>query len=280
MKHEMTQRIVLITPEIAKRFLAVNFTDNHKNRPVKRHNVAYWKSVLVGGAITTTHQGIAIAGTVSDPIAMIDGQHRCIAIVETGIPARFWVAEYTPLEAFANIDNGMPRSMADRAGITGAEAQLANAFFYIGFPGGACKPCVRLIQEIHDIITPYASHVANSKKRALSITPIRAAFVVGQKKHGTNLSNEFQNGEFGVLTESLNALYRRQSTNPIGCGGGSNQQAAFCAAWRAISRPSNTKVYAPSSPREEARGIITQEFPEIVEIIASYGHSLKNATKD
>jgi hypothetical protein len=265
-KNRMKLSVITITPEIAARFLAVNLG----NRQLRRGNVAYWRSAIIGNAVSLTHQGIAIAGTIEDPIRLIDGQHRLAAIVETGISVDFVVCENAPLESFKNLDNGMVRSLGDRAGLTASEAQMANALYYYAQAGSTAKPPVKLIQEINEIINPYASLVAHRKHRSLSLVAIRAAFVMQQKKYGTNHSVEFQNGEFGALTDSLNALYRRQSINPLGIGGGSAAFLVFCSTWRAICRPSLSRVYISGAPSEEASEIIRSVIPEVFDAIAKY----------
>jgi hypothetical protein len=254
-----------ITPDLAKRLLQFNTG----NRKINRGNVNYWKSAIIGGAVSISHQGIALAGTILNPIRIIDGQHRLVAIVETGISCPFVVASNVPIEAFKNLDNGMPRSLADRANITPKEAQMANAFYYYIRPGRNKAP-VNLILEIHDQLKPHLDQVSDHKKRALSIIAIRSAFVLQQKTQGFNYSDDFQNGRFSALPESMNALYRRQSTNPIGVGGESTKFIAFCAAWRAITRPSLSRVHTSNNPSEEASAIIASQFPELCEIVKSY----------
>lgn len=262
----MKLTVVKITPEIATNLLNVNT----QNRQFRRAHINYWKSCLIGNAVTLTHQGIAIAGTLDNPILLLDGQHRLKAIQETGISMVSVLCENCPLGAFDNMDNGMPRSMANRAKLTSGEAQMASAFYYYSRAGMTEKPPVKLIQNIHDLINPYAKYVVNERKKSLSLVPIRAAFVVQQGTKGTNMSQEFQTGQFGVMTESLNALYRRQSTRPIGIGGGCSAQAAFCATWRAIARPSLTKVVPPAAPSEEAAYIIETQFPEVFQLIKNF----------
>ena len=265
-KEKMRLSVMTVTPKLAEKFLSVN----NVNRPVRRKNVQYWKSAIIGDAVPLTHQGIAITGTIENPKRLIDGQHRCLAIIETGRNVDFVVSENTPEEAYACVDNGLPRSMADRAGITTEEAQLNTSLYYLSLGGKNLKPTVKLIQEIHQIIKPWSTHVLNKKRRSLSLVAIRLAFLCQQRVYKSNYSEEFQDGQFGVLPESMNALYRRQSTRPLGQGGGSAAAALFCATWRAITRPSNSKIYAPISPLEEAQNIVNSVFPEIRELRMKY----------
>jgi hypothetical protein len=265
-KEKMRLSVMTVTPDLAKRLLSVN----HINRPITRQNIQYWKTAILGNAVPLTHQGIAISGTIENPKRLIDGQHRCLAIIETGISVDFVVSENTPIEAFECVDNGMPRSMAYRAGITPDEASMCNSLFYMAATNKAKAP-TQLIKEIYELIEPLIKNVAHKKRRALSVIPIRLAFVLQQKVYKTNYSEEFQDGQFNLLPESMNALYRRQSTRPFSTAGGTAQVSLFCATWRAITRPSNSKIYIPSTPTEEARVLIHTVLPEIVYILQKYG---------
>jgi hypothetical protein len=269
----MKLEVKTITPAIAKHLLTYNIG----NRQMRRSNVQYWKSALIGNAVTLTHQGIAIAGDLLNPLRLIDGQHRLTAIVETGISMDVVVCQNTPEGAFMNLDNGMPRSLGDRAGISAQQSQMASTFFYLAEGGKTIKPPVKLIQEIHGIIAPFASQVANNKKRSFSPIGIRAAFVAQQRTRGTNFAAEFQDGKFGALTESLAALYRRQATRPIGIGGGAAVAQAFCVTWKAICRPTISKIHLSENPSDEAATVINETFPEVPKSILKYRYEIPTA---
>ena len=86
-KEKMRLSVMTVTPELAEKFLSVNYV----NRQVRARNVLYWKTAIIGNAIPLTHQGIAITGTIDNPKRLIDGQHRCLAIIETGRSVDFVV---------------------------------------------------------------------------------------------------------------------------------------------------------------------------------------------
>jgi len=262
----MKSEVVLVTPELAKHMLAFN----QNNRPMSQKNVTYWKSCLIGNDVKLTHQGIAIQGTIANPIRLIDGQHRLQAIVETGIPASFLLSENVHSDAFAALDNGMPRSLAVRANIDRTLSQFSSCMFYTRAKGTA-KPPVKLIQEIALDIQFYCNEVKPLKRRSISIIPILLAFVLQQKKYGFNDSEAFQLQRFNDLSPSLQSLLRRQARNPIGIGGGDAQKEAFAATWNAVEKPTLSKIHIPQNSTLFCQESIDAVFPNISRIMKSYG---------
>jgi hypothetical protein len=108
----MRQEQVLVTPEMAAQLLGRN---GELQRPLRPSTVRYFSEQLRSGRAGTTHQGIAIDQNGH----LQDGQHRCQAIVETGIPWLLWIAYDCPKENFHLIDVGAKRSVSDFLHIRG-----------------------------------------------------------------------------------------------------------------------------------------------------------------
>jgi hypothetical protein len=64
---------------------------------------------MASGEWHLTHQGIAF-----DELGnLVDGQHRLLAVIESGVPTRFWVFNGVSREAMIAIDMGKTRSAVD-----------------------------------------------------------------------------------------------------------------------------------------------------------------------
>lgn len=94
----METRLVLVTPELAAQWLA----SNTRNRKVVQSAVDAFVLLLKNGEFRVTHQGPAIApdGT------LLDGQHRLLAVVKSGISVLMNVSLDVPLSAMEAIDTG------------------------------------------------------------------------------------------------------------------------------------------------------------------------------
>ena len=122
-------RWVIMTPDLATFLL-----DNHNtdNRPHKPKTVEHYRKVILSGQWHLTHQGMAM-----DTRAVVqDGQHRMMAIRESGVecPVAFFAG--MPQENFKAIDEGLLRKAADLFGkdgevnvtLTQAVVKLVGAF--------------------------------------------------------------------------------------------------------------------------------------------------------
>jgi hypothetical protein len=265
----MKTEIITITPDLAAHLLTANIG----NRKVTSSNVDYWCACLKGGDVKLTHQGIAIHGTIANPIRLIDGQHRLMAIVKTGIPAKFLVAEEVPMEAFAALDNGKPRSMADRAQISNHLAQICSSFFYLSSTHTISKPPVKLIQELAECIRPYYEKVTCKHVRTFSQNGVIVAFIMQQKKYGINDAEAFQSHETQLMPSGLKAVYKRLISNPPKMHGSSGRIIVAALVWHAIENPNNIKSTMPSETSKHIASEISNVFPEILTIINSYRNS-------
>lgn len=93
---------MLVTPEMAKDWLEKNTS----NRPVDQRRVKALAAVMSRGEFLPTHQGIAF----STSGALLDGQHRLLAIVESGASVRMSVTWGVDPRALEVIDTGRARS--------------------------------------------------------------------------------------------------------------------------------------------------------------------------
>lgn len=107
----MTTTTMLITPAIARAFLA----NNHHNRPIKRHRVRQYAADIKAGRWEENGETIKIAKDGS----VLDGQHRLLAIVQSDTPARMLVVQGLPRSVFATIDQGVLRNTGDLMAVSG-----------------------------------------------------------------------------------------------------------------------------------------------------------------
>lgn len=105
--------LIEVTPPLAQRWLKNNF----RNRPVSTDVVEAYARDAAQQQWITTHQGVAF----NDIDQLIDGQHRLMAILKSGVacvmmasfgwPAKIPGKEMTTMDA---VDRGRPRSVGDQ----------------------------------------------------------------------------------------------------------------------------------------------------------------------
>lgn len=111
-----------ITPEFARKLLE----NNRANRPVDRATVSRYAVDMRAGRWRHTHQGFC----VGKDDTLVDGQHRCLAIIEAGVPI---TAQITYDDAVTSamdvpLDEGRRRSVQDSYNLPSPLVYVARAF--------------------------------------------------------------------------------------------------------------------------------------------------------
>ena len=117
-------KIMLVTPDMARDWLKTNT----RNRTPNRDKLAKVKYDLTHDLFELTHQ--AIAFDVNGEL--IDGQHRLLAIVETGIPAPLTVAFNAPRSA--NMDIGTKRTQKQSLYMAGIIEKKTTEYDPLTYP--------------------------------------------------------------------------------------------------------------------------------------------------
>lgn len=123
---KMTEEWRNLTPHLAETWLG----QNHDNRNLRPEKIRAFARDMRNGEWTTTGQPIQFDWTGN----LIDGQHRCEAVIESGVTIRVLVVKGLDPKAKQVIDTGTKRTPADAlrfagyshdATVTAAAARLA-----------------------------------------------------------------------------------------------------------------------------------------------------------
>lgn len=106
----MYTRVELITPEIAAKYLTANIANN---RHIEERRVNEYAREMKCGDWILTHQGIAFGKNG----ALIDGQHRLMAIIRANIPVKMTVTRDVDEKSLFVLDIGRARSSRDIASL-------------------------------------------------------------------------------------------------------------------------------------------------------------------
>lgn len=101
----MKTKIEFITPKLAEKLLSRNCI----NRPVKKTTVDYYSDIIKRGQWELNGESIKI----SKEGILLDGQHRLMAIVKSGIGIKTVIVEGLDSSTFDTIDQGVARSTSD-----------------------------------------------------------------------------------------------------------------------------------------------------------------------
>lgn len=157
----------LVTPEMAKEFLKLNTV----NRPIRKSHFDSMVGDILRGDWIPTHQGIAF--NINNE--MVDGQHRCMAIIEANTPAEVTITTGLPIEAYKVLDSGAKRNNSDLLHIDKRRVDIAG---YISRIIVQKKPTVFQVEKIYTNFEDEIGYLMDScgtTTRTFSTLPIRTA---------------------------------------------------------------------------------------------------------
>jgi hypothetical protein len=178
MMDKLKTESIILTPEMASKWLQKNVS----NRPLSNYRVAELAEAIKCGEWELNHQGMAL----NKKGEMTDGQHRCYAVIRTGIPIETQISYYADDRTALNhpIDEHRPRSVSNILGISSTTTATYNFLFCkVLYNLVARKKCRREIKILMDKYPELTSWIDNNvplnKKLIVGTAPIRAAIVLG-----------------------------------------------------------------------------------------------------
>lgn len=208
---------ILVTPEMAAEILKGNVG----NRPMKRTLVAQLVDSIRRGKWQCTHQGIAIAADGR----VLDGQHRLMAVVESGISCWMLVTWGADPATFKVTDVVcVRRTVSDVLQIDRYTAEVARLMATIVLKKSSPAP-----DEVEPFVVAFAdaaSRVDSKKIRSISTAGVRAALTLaiaeGNEDHALHIYRSMLRVTLSDAPPIASALYRYLIS--AGAGGGSVAQ--------------------------------------------------------
>lgn len=205
-RNPFEEKWILMTPEIAEYFLS----NNIGNRTVNERNV----SKMVADLKNETWENGPISNTiqVNENDVLCDGQHRLLAIKQSGISIPMRISKINKENAYETfVDRQDKRSLAYIAGIgTNAaafyNALLDNFYFYEnGSKDSRVYSDKERIDFMHDMITKFPESVKlsnlQSKNKIKISTPERVGFFLAYLdgcKEALDTAMEFSHAEINT----------------------------------------------------------------------------------
>jgi len=118
-KREIFHEIITLRPAMASAILDLN----QRNRRFSHLRAAAYAAIITDGRWKVTHQGLALDKNG----VLIDGQHRCGAVVLANKPVRVMISFGWEPENFTLVDTGAKRSSADLVSIDGMQSSTLRA---------------------------------------------------------------------------------------------------------------------------------------------------------
>ncbi len=251
-----------ISPELATKMLEGSY-GNRKRRP---HLVAVYAEAMKRGQWRTTHQGLAIdeAGN------LLDGQHRLLAVVKSGVTVRMMVTTY---QGFAggrwhafDLGNG-GRNLTDITGIDKWYVQTINAWFVCFYwKRQALDPeqVARIYRTAGETLEAMHSRCPSYAK-VMSAAPVRAAFAL-RAIGGLERFDQYTAMVRGVgMEQATQALSKRlYDLDRSSAQGITRQRLQFCFAWLGADPSKTIVVRKADSTIAEAKSVFESFFLDVL----------------
>lgn len=134
---------MLVTPEVAKRWLEQNTLSN---RPISEATVNAYLEEIEAGRWALTHQSIAF----NPQGELVDGQHRLTALLRSGRSVVMMVATGFPIQYNSPIDTGYVRRLSHLTGKTNRWVSVVRALCMIerGLPTKSFKFTLGQVEDV------------------------------------------------------------------------------------------------------------------------------------
>lgn len=167
----------LITPATAKALMA----NNIGNRYVRKSTIARYTRDMKAGKWRDLDAPI----TVRLDGRPIDGQHRLISIIDTGLTYRCWVHivgnDVEPLDL--RLDLATSRSVRDITGLPNTTISVSRALYAV-VSNRRHPATVDTVLHIADVVAPELERLTTTRRQSLTTAYFRAAFCFSMWKHG------------------------------------------------------------------------------------------------
>lgn len=166
-------RTILLTPERAKQW----FESRRENRVLKQAALASYVRDMLAGNWKWNGDTMRF----NEHGQLMDGQHRCMAVMESGVTIEVLVVGGLPDDRFDTIDRGVPRNVASilaLKGLTNATTAVASAtILWMYEQTGGLRVRTSTKPSLHEI---QATLRKSEREIEASITALRGASMLGK----------------------------------------------------------------------------------------------------
>lgn len=222
--------IVDVTPEMAETLIN---TSNYDNRKVKNRVVEKYAKMMENGEWQFSPETISI----SKAGRLLNGQHRLLAVVKSGVTCRFLIAAGFDDDVFKVLDRGATRTTADALRMEKRLAQVSALIVRTALNFSVITDCEierasRLIEDVHSELMLFAP----SNKKVFSSAPFRLACVAqvmngAPKDYCFKLYRSLVIGDTESLPSIGHAVMKAYLSNRFVAGGGRTQRIYASVAW-------------------------------------------------
>jgi len=273
-----------VTPELAREWLEANTG----NRVIRPRHVIRLADAMKRGMWKTTHQGIAFDVNGR----LVDGQHRLMAISQSGVSVEMAVSFDVPADTFGALDQGERRDLSDILGIGAKQAAIVNGLYEFYFqpermrlsrgPMRVRSLMPQIRREVYEAFEPEIEMAVKAvtraaPKRALGKRDVFIAAILRlyqtedavRQERILTLLHDFTTGKLETLPKRALELVR-QLTEPSLATSRVKGYGLMARAWQLFDLDSDKRIYVrdPAPAVADMREIIADALHQHKQIVA------------
>jgi len=256
---KMYSEVVSITPTMASSMLENN---NNGNRNLSRSAVEKYAKIMRSGNWSLTPQGLVIDNKTGN---LVDGQHRLMAISQTGVTVDMYVTYVEDPNTFKFLDQGRNRDFADISGTPKKVTVVVQQALRLadiqrkGITYVEAEPYIfgRLGQEVvelYDNVKPKGHMWGNAVFKSMAVCSIIAGNMPKQEVY--DLYNSFLNLETSNMSP-CRKNFMRQVMNRDVIGTQTPDKAIVSKAYNLFSRDGDNLQISRYSTVSFDKGLAT-----------------------
>ena len=184
--------IVDLTPDVASKLMALNVA----NRAISKANVDKIAAAISRGEWIFNGETIVLDSRNH----MRQGQHRCLAVIKTGITIQCLIVRGVSPAAFSTFDSGRPRNASDTLGIgsevnTRTLAAAARAIVYMEDGTYAARMITnKEIQEVvnhHPMVRTWTNRLVGNRPTRTIGAAFAGVLTLASERHGAEIIQLF-----------------------------------------------------------------------------------------
>lgn len=256
---KMYSEVLPITPLMAKSMLDNN---NKGNRNLNKGAVEKYAKIMRSGNWSLTPQGIVVDNNTGN---LVDGQHRLMAIYQTGVTVDMYVTYVEDPNTFKFLDQGRNRDFADISGTPKKVTVVVQQALRLadtqrkGITYVEAEPYIfgRLGQEVvelYDNVRPNGHMWGNAVFKAMAVCSIISGNMPKQEVY--DLYNSFLNLETTGMSP-CRKNFMRQVMNRDVIGTQTPDKAIVSKAYNLFSRDGDNLQISRFSPASFEKGLAT-----------------------
>lgn len=241
-----SMEVITITPAMAVEMLK----NNASNRPISMSVVKCYSTDMLNGDWCTTHQGIAL----NSKGAVVDGQHRLMAIVNSGCSVKMSVVRYDSdcTALMSPIDLQKRRTPSDLTGLSRSITESIGFIVRELNPKSITRLEARIIDFMNkdpELIEWYESSITKTNVKIVTVAPIRSAVIMAHIA-GYEWTGQYRSMvlyDYETMHENTHALYKKLTSIGNASASPLFRRIAFGATYMVATTSEPIKIFKESS---------------------------------